>query len=175
MCSHANIRTHSSRRLRSAFSVVEALLAASVLAIVTASTALPFAAGVQQANQAARLDAAAALGQALMEEILARPFYPPGVRTPAPGPESGETSRDLYNSIDDFNGFSESATGLRNYQNQPITDSTLSGFWRDASVTFVSFSGQASGDTNSYVKIVVRVWDGNAALVTLTRLASRED
>jgi type II secretory pathway pseudopilin PulG len=153
---------------------VEALLAASVLAIVTASAALPFAAGIQQANQAARLEAAVALGQSLMEEILARPYYSPGVRTPTPGPESGE-SREIYNSIDDFNGCCEQPTGPRNYQNQPISDSSFAGLWRDASVSYVSFSGQPAGDTNSFVRIIVRVWDGDTALVTLTRLVSRED
>ncbi len=167
-------RRSAATRHRRAFTVVEALLAATVLAIVTASTALPFAAGVQQANQAARLDAAAALGQALMEEILGRPFYPPGTRAPSPGPETGET-RDIYNSIDDFDGYSEQTIGLRNYLNQPITDTTLSGFWRDASVTYVSFTGQATGDTNSFARITVRVWDGNANLVTLVRLAARDD
>lgn len=150
-------------------------MAATVLAIVTASSALPFSAGVIQANCAARLEQATAYGQALMEEILGRPFFPPGNRTPTPGPESGETSRDLYDSMDDFDGYTEAATGLRDYQNQPISDSTATGLYRTVSVQYISFTGQTAGDTNSFMRVIVRVWDGNANLVTLTRIAARED
>ena len=167
--------TKTSVPLRRGFSLAEALMAATVLTIVTASAALPFAAGVNQANAASRLEQATAYGQALMEEILGRPFYPPGNRTPTPGPDSGETSRDLYDSIDDFDGYTESSTGLRDYQNQPITDSTASGLYRTVSVQYISFTGQTTNDTNSFMRVIVRVWDGNANLVTLTRIVTRED
>ena len=160
--------------LRRGFSLAEALMAATVLTIVTASSALPFAAGVQQANCAARLEQTTAYGQALMEEILARPFFAPG-STASPGPDSGETSKNLFDSLDDFDGYNEVSTGMRDYQNQPINDSTATGIYRDASVQYISFTGQAVSDTNSFVRIIVRVWDGNANLVTLTRIASRED
>jgi len=158
-----------------AFTLAEGLLASTIMAIVAASAALPFCAGVQQALAAARLEKAVALGQALMEEILARPFYEPGPSTPAPGPDAGETSRDLFDNLDDFHGFSEVATGLRNYANQPITDPDAAGLWRDASVTYVSYPDQQPGDTNSYVNIRVRVFDGTEVLVTLNRIAARED
>lgn len=160
---------------RRAFSLAEALMAATVLCIVTASAALPFAAGVQQANAAARLEQATAYGQALMEEILGRPFFPAGVRVAAPGPDTGETDKTLYNNLDDFDGYTESSTGMRDYLNQPITDTSAAGLYRTASVQYISFTGQAASDTNSFVRIIVRVWDGNANLVTLTRIASRED
>jgi type II secretory pathway pseudopilin PulG len=160
---------------RRAFSLAEALMATTVLCIVTASAALPFAAGVQQANAAARLEQATAYGQALMEEILGRPFFPPGNRTAAPGPDSGETDKTLFNNLDDFDGYNESATGMRDYSNLPVTDSSAAGLYRSASVQYISFTGQAASDTNSFVRIIVQVWDGNANLVTLTRIASRED
>ena len=150
-------------------------MATTVLCIVTASSALPFSAGVQQANAAARLEQATAYGQALMEEILGRPFFPASNRTASPGPDSGETNKTLYDQLDDFDGYTEASTGMRDYLNQPITDSTATGLYRTASVQYISFTGQAANDTNSFVRIIVRVWDGNANLVTLTRVAARED
>jgi len=168
------LRRRRARR-RPAFSLAEALIASTILAIVTASASLPFAAGVQQANEAARLEQAVAQGQALMEEVMGRPFFEPSSRTPAPGPDSGETTRELFDNIDDFNGYTESVTGLRNYLNQPITDSALAGLWRSVTVQYVSFAGQAALDANAYAIVAVNVWDGNALLVRLVRLASRED
>lgn len=160
---------------RRAFTLVEALLASTVLAIAAASAAFPYAAGVQRTNEAARLEQAVALGQSLMEEILGRPFYEPGFRWPAPGPGPGETSRPLFDNLDDFDGYSEAQTGPRDYQNNAITDPACAGLWRDVSVQYVGFSGQQAADTNSFVIIRVRVWDGNEVLTTLYRLAARED
>jgi prepilin-type N-terminal cleavage/methylation domain-containing protein len=160
---------------RRGFTLAEAMLAATILAIATAAASLPFAAGVQQTMEAARLENAAALGQSLMEEILARPYLEPGTRTVSPGPDSGESNRTLFDNIDDFDGFSESVTGPRDYQNQPITDTSLAGLWRDAAVQITTFPGQAANDVNSLARVTVRVWDGNTVLVKLVRIAARED
>ncbi len=150
-------------------------MASTVLAIVAASASLPFSAGVQQANEAAKLERMVALGQALMEEILTHPLLDPTGRVATPGPEAGETTRDKFDNIDDYHGYSEQSSGLKDYKNQSITDPTLAGFWRDVSVQYVTFAGQQATDTNCFAKIVVRVWDGNTAMLTLTRLAARED
>ncbi|HKQ50612.1 MAG TPA: type II secretion system protein [Phycisphaerae bacterium] len=164
-----------SRGPRGGFTLVEALLATTVLAIVSASAALPFVAGVHQANEAARLEQAVALGQALMEEILTRPVLDPTGRGATLGPESGETTRNLFDNIDDFHGYSEQSTGLRDYKNQAITDAALAGFWRDVTVQYVTFANQQTADTTGYAKVTVRVWDGTANVMTLTRIAARED
>lgn len=169
------MRTWKTSDRRGGFTLAEALIATTVLAIVSASASLPFVAGVHQAKEAARLEHAVALGQAMMEEILTRPVLDPTNRGATPGPESGETARNLFDNIDDFHGYTEQASGLRDFKNQPITDPTLAGFWRDATVQYVTFANQQSSDTNSYAKIVVRVWDGNANMVTVTRIAARED
>jgi len=147
----------------------------STVAIVTASAALPFCAGVQQATAAAHLEQAVALGQAMMEEVLARPYYEPGVRAPALGPDSGETSRDLFDNIDDFHGYSEQTVGLRDYRNQAINEAECAGFWRDVTITYMTYAGQQTSDTNSFVGIRVRVFDGTECMVTLNRIATRED
>ncbi|MBN2560690.1 MAG: type II secretion system protein [Phycisphaerae bacterium] len=164
-------------RARGGFTLAEALLASTILAIVAATATLPFTAGVQQVNEAAKLEQAVALGQAMMEEILARPFFEPDERIASPGPGPDETSRELFNNIDDFDGYAESVGDLRNFENAVITDPSSDGFWRDVSVDYVSFPGlgQAGDDVNSFVHIRVRVYHNNALLVTLDRVASRED
>jgi type II secretory pathway pseudopilin PulG len=162
---------------RPAFTLAEALLAAVILAIVSATAALPFAAGIQQTNEAAKLEQAVELGQAMMEEVLARPFFEHDERTASPGPGAGETSRELFDNIDDFDGYAESDKVLRDFEDQVVADESLSGFWRSVSVDYVTLSGlgQAAGDTDSFVHVRVDVYYNNALLVTLDRIASRED
>lgn len=159
---------------RRAFTLAESLLAATVLAIISASATLPFVAGVQQNNEATRIERAVAMGEAMMEEIMGRPFFTPSDKTPSPGPDAGKT-REAFDNLDDFHGYAETAGDARNFKNVVIADSSSGGFWRNASVEYVSFPNQSAGDTNGLVRITVRVFDGTTPLVTLTRIASRED
>jgi len=173
-------RGHSAHSLggrrRKAFTLAEALLATTVLAIVAASAAFPFAAGVQQTNEAAKLEQAAALGQAMMEEILARSFFEPGDPTAIPGPGGDENTRMKLNNLDDFDGFVETGQILRDFQGNANTDPSLAGFWRQVSVQYITMPAlnQAADDVNSFVRIQVNVYQGATLLVTLSRIASRE-
>lgn len=173
-----SITKGASRRARclaGGFTLAEALLAATVLAIVAASATLPFSAGVQQVNEAGKLDEAAALGEAMMEEILARPFFDPADRTASPGPEGGLT-RATYDNVDDFHGYSESAGNLKDFKNQNKTAGTSSSLWRSATVEYITFPGQQANDTNSFVRVTVNVYDGATAKVArFVRIVARED
>jgi len=160
---------------RGGFSLAEALLASTILAITAAAAALPFAAGTQNAQAALELEQAVELGDALMDEILARPFLAPADPTVALGPDAGETFRKYYNAIDDFHGLTEQGDVLRNYKEVALADASLDGFWRDVAIEYVSFPEQQAGDVNSFVHVQVRVHRGNKLLVTLDRLVSRED
>lgn len=160
---------------RRGFTLAEALISAIILAIVSASATLPFIAGTQQIQASGRLEQATALGQALMEEILARPFLAPGDPDTTPGPEADESSRDEFKNKDDFDGLTESSGALKNFENALITDKDSSGLWRTATVHYVTFPDQAATDVNSFVHIQVKVYDGNDPIVTLDRIASREN
>lgn len=167
---------NSSRRVKRVrgFTLAEAVLSATVLAIVAASATIPFSAGVQQVNEAGKLDEAAALGEALMEEILARPFFDPADRTASPGPEGGLT-RATYDNIDDFHGYSETAGNLKDFKNQSKTASTSTGLWRTATVQYITFPGQSATDTNSFIRVTVNVMDGTTQVAKFTRIVARED
>jgi type II secretory pathway pseudopilin PulG len=169
--------TFKARRKGGGFTLAEALIATSVLAIVSATAALPFAAGMQQTNEAAKLEQAVALGQAMMEEILARSFFEPNDRVASPGPGPGETTRPLFNNLDDFDGYAEGDHVLHDFQNAVVTDASAAGFWRQVFVSYVTMPAlnQAATDVDSFVHIQVKVYYNNALLVTLDRIASRED
>ena len=154
---------------------MEALLASTILAIVASAAVLPLAAGGQQVNAAAELEQATALGEAMMEEVLARPFFEPGQTAPTPGPDPGEGHRRQYKSIDDFSGFSESAGGLTDFLKTGISDTSVAGFWRTVSVQYVTFPDQDPSDVNSFMHVQVKVYHESVLLVTLDRIVSRED
>ncbi|HWL93196.1 MAG TPA: type II secretion system protein [Phycisphaerae bacterium] len=161
---------------RPGFTLVEALLAATILAIVAATATLPFAAGAQNSAEAQKLEQAVELGQAMMEEVLARPFFEPTQTTPSLGPDSGETSRTLYKSIDDFHGYSEASDKVvRSYKAEKVDDKAMTDYWRSVTVEYVTFSNMQPGDTNSLARVTVKVYRDTALLVTLSRLVSRED
>ena len=150
-------------------------MASTILAIVASAAVLPLAAGVQQVNAAAELEQATALGEAMMEEVLARPFFEPGQTAPTPGPDGSEPNRQQFKSIDDFAGFSESSGNLGNFEDNDITDASVAGFWRTVSVQYVTFPNQDPSDVNSFMHVQVKVYHDSVLLVTLDRIVSRED
>ncbi|MFQ5429365.1 MAG: prepilin-type N-terminal cleavage/methylation domain-containing protein [Phycisphaerae bacterium] len=160
---------------RDGFTLVEALLASTVLAIVAVSALLPFAAGIQQSKEATKLSQAVELGQALMEEVLARPFLASAESVPAMGPESGELTRTLFDSANDFQGYAESDGVLRDFNNVPLTDPSLAGFWRSVTLQYVTLPNQDPNDVNSLIHVQVNVYYDTALMVTLDRVVSREN
>lgn len=169
-----NARRRDHAHAPQGFTLAEALIAATILAIVSVTATLPFISGLQHVNEALRREYAVFLGEAMMEEVLARPFFPSGSRTPTPGPEAGE-QRDTFDSIDDFHGYAETAGDLRNYKNQPFKIESFPDFWRKVTVEYISFPNQSPGDTNCFMRVTVQVFDASEMLVQLTRIASRED
>ncbi len=157
------------------FTLVEALLASTVLAIIAVTAALPFTAGVQHAQEAGRLEQAVELGEALMEEVLARPFLAPDEGLASPGPDGGDTSRDHYDNVDDFHNLSETLSDLRDFRNERLEEEAVRDFRREVSVQYVTFPGQDPDDVDSLVHVQVRVYYKTALLVRLDRIVSRED
>ena len=160
------------RQRQRGFSLIEGLLASGILAIAASALLLPFT--VEAANNVLLTDHAAAVGlaEALMEEVLAKPFDDAG-GPGGPGPEPGETGRAQFDNMDDYDGYSESAGQLRDASGALIADASLSMFARAASVTYVRLPGQDAGQLATFVRIIVQVSEGGRALHRVTRLAGR--
>lgn len=173
-------RSAMRRPARPGFTIAEALIAATILAIVAASISMPFVAVAQQMNAANEYEAAVELGEELMEEVLARPFYAPGELAPSPGPEAGETSRKFYNAVDDFHGYNEykgagAASHLEDYRGAAVTDVALSRFYRKVKVEYVRLPDQAADDNAySFARITVEVYLDPNKVFSLVRIKTRE-
>jgi MSHA pilin protein MshD len=166
----------SGRRRSRAFTLIEALLAAVILAAVVASVLLPFTAGARSQVVEVRQTLAAGLAESLMEEILLRPFEEPGDGDELPeapasfGPDAGETTRQDFSAIDDYHGYTEPPGSIVDSQGAPVDDEGVVGLSRSVSVTYVTVAGQDPAEDPLFLRVVVEVQHQGKPLVTLTRL-----
>ena len=151
------------------FTLAEALLAAAVLAMTVSAVILPFTAGAMNQQADARITMATCLAQNMMEEILAKPFKDPDGES-QPGPESEETSRSLFDNVDDYNGYSESAGNIVSSDGEEVDDPAATGLSRSVSTAYVYVSGQDGAEPLDFIRVVVEVRYRDQPLITLTRL-----
>ena len=159
------------RKRPDAFTLVESLLAAVILAMTVSSMVVPFVAGAQNDQAAGRGAVAITLAQDLMEEILAKPFSDPDDGNHEPGPDGDEPAgRALFDNIDDYHGYTEPPGAIIPHQGGAPMDDHAATLSRRAEVAYVSVSGQDGGEEAVFCRVIVRVDWREDNLVTLTRL-----
>jgi len=168
--------TTTGRQHLRAFTLLEALLAAAILAIAITAVTLPFTAGMRCQTIEARQTLGVSLAEELMEEILRRPFEEPGDGDDDPesvadfGPDAGESSRSDYTALDDYHGYTEAAGSILDPEGQVVDDPAAVGVSRRVTVSYVYVTGQDPGDEPSFMRVVVEVRYLDEPLVTLARL-----
>ena len=94
--------------------VVECLVAMTILSIVVLVTCHTLAAGQEHVYQGDRIAVAARLGRDMLEEIGSREYRDPTTPTNF-GLESGETTRAQFDDIDDYNNYTEALGALADF------------------------------------------------------------
>ncbi len=144
-------------RRRTAFSLLEALIAAVLLLTVVLAISQALLAGQMQIYDAAHRARAIELAQALMEEVL---------RLPYTDPDGGsEAARDAFDNMDDFDGFAE-ASPLTNAAGSAYAD-PYQVFSRSVAVTPGSVNVSEFGGAIAGVTITVTVTDATGATWSL--------
>ncbi len=92
------VRRH---RRRNAFTLIEALIAATVLAVAVLAISMSLCAGHVQSREAVHGRRAIRLAEEMMEYIVSRPYYDPD-GSGGEGPEGGETDVSTFDNMDDF-------------------------------------------------------------------------
>jgi len=140
------------------FTLLEALFAASVLAVVVAAVTQSIVAGQMQTYDAMHSARAVALTEAMMEEILVLPYDDPegGVVI---GPDAGETTRQQFDDIDDYHGFTEAAGTLTDAEGNLYND-LYQGFTRSVTVATGSVDVAAFGAAQNGLTITTAVQEG---------------
>ncbi len=158
----AHRRTHG-------FSLVEAVICVFVvgLMIVTAMNTVGSSQKTQLAN--AQRSVALLLAQDLMDEIVLQAYEEP-VAAPTFGRETGEsaTRRDLWDDVDDYNGWSANPPERQDGTAIPSMDI----YQREVEVVWLNANdfSLVSGSESGIKRIRVMVKHGDRVLVTLTSL-----
>jgi len=154
---------------RNGFTLLEALIASAILSMAILGITVPFASGAATEADDARRTLANSLAQELMEEILTKAYddttTPKGL-----GHESAETSRAMYDSVNDYDNWNENAGQIKDLSGQVIDDPAAEALSRQAHVSYVRVGGQAGTDTICFARVQVEIRYHNKTLQTLTRL-----
>lgn len=152
-----------------AFTLVESLICIVIVGVML--TAALRTVGASSATQAKTSNRAIGgmLAQSLMDEILQQAFENP--TSPTFGPEPGETSRALYNDVDDYNNLTE--TPPKNLDGTSM--SNLSGWSRSVTVAWANISNlnQAAGSDTGIKRITVTVTKNGQTIATRYAIRTR--
>jgi prepilin-type N-terminal cleavage/methylation domain-containing protein len=151
------------------FTLAESLTASVVLAIAVVGISTSLSASYQQS--AVQEDSATALDLAreLMEEVSAKPFEVTG--TNASGWPT-VTDRTLYDTIDDYNGYTDNSSTIKMYSGTTIDVGNGGAFTRSVSVTNTVPTG-LTGTASDFAVVTVTVKTPHADAVTLTQLCMK--
>jgi MSHA pilin protein MshD len=138
---------------------MEALFATAVLAFVVAALSQAIVVGQMQTYDAMHSGRAVALAEAMMEEVLVLPYDDPGGGVTI-GPDDGETTRQDFDDIDDYHGFSEAADALADAEGNLYAD-LYQRFNRRVTVTADDVDVAAFGASQPGLTITVTVQEGD--------------
>jgi hypothetical protein len=152
---------------------VEATAAVAVLAIAAVAIIMPFTTGAAHEREQTCRTLAASLASELTERILALPFEDPD-QASSPGPETGETSEDLYDNIDDYHGYAQPIEPLRAPDGTVLDDPAAAGMTRTAACEYVYVSGQDTGQPPTFIRVTVEVRRRGDPMVSFSRLVYKQ-
>ena len=164
-------KTH--RNKQSGFTLIEALLASVVLAVSVAAISEVVVAGQMQTVDALSDQRAISLAQALLEEILAKPYWDPDGVT-ALGPEDGEVIRALFDNCDDYKDYTEQAGAVTDVAGAVYGSGyeqfSRKVFIRNKTVDYSELTNKAVG-----IKVTVRVTDAKGEQHDVIRFIPEAD
>ncbi|MEM6392556.1 MAG: prepilin-type N-terminal cleavage/methylation domain-containing protein [Planctomycetota bacterium] len=149
------------------FTLVEVLVASTILAFITLAVINAIAVGQQQAIAALDDGRAAALAEATLEEVLALPYADPGGDTTF-GPDAGESTRADFDALDDYHGWSQAANSITDPAGVAYP-STFQDLQRSVTVVDRTVSVASLGGDHTGRAITVTVTDPGGRTVTLER------
>jgi hypothetical protein len=159
---------------RPAFSILESLMASVVLAIAVVGIAGPLAASAEQAEMIRERGTALVLARQLLEEIAAKPLCDGGV-TCHLGPETGagETSRDKYDSADDYHGYHDSTDRLTSLAGQTVPFTAGATYARDVTVEYRATLAGNAATSGDFGLVTVAVTTPHRQVISICRLLTR--
>lgn len=147
--------------------MVEVLIASAILAFAVSAIAQSISAGQMQTYEAMHDLRAMSLVEALMEEIQSKEYEDPQGAVTA-GPDSGETTRALYDNADDYHGFTETQGNCADAAAVAYGGNFVR-FSRSATATYGSITVTGLGAAITGLTVTVTVTDHRGMTWTSTR------
>lgn len=149
------VRVQFNRRRAAGLSLIESMFAVAILAVGTAAVCETVVSGHKATYEALRDARGQLLSEALMEEILSKPYADPEGLTTI-GPDAGETARALYDNIDDYHGYTDGPTNIKDAA-AAAYPSVYQGYTRSVAVAASSVTLSGIPATVTGVEITVTV------------------
>jgi hypothetical protein len=172
-CRTSSIDSRRPLGSRRGFSVAEAMMASTLLAIAVVGIAGPLGAASEQSRMGAERGAALILARELMEEIVAKPLCDGGA-TCHLGPESGESARSKFDSADDYHLYHDTTKELKDLSGQELAFSTDSVYERDVTVEYRTSPGGSATTSGDYAVVSVNITTPHKQVVQIWRLLTRQ-
>jgi len=156
---------------RVGYTLAEAMIASVVLAAAVIGIGGLLAASYQQTAVRGDTTSGLTMAQQLMEEIASKPLDPPSLPN-KPGWSSGQTDRTQYDTIDDYNGYTDLSSSLAMRDGNSIqmgkTNAGGTSFTRTVTVTQNALPSGLTGTASDFVLVTVKVTmpEGNTASVS---------
>ncbi|HEY8667517.1 MAG TPA: prepilin-type N-terminal cleavage/methylation domain-containing protein [Tepidisphaeraceae bacterium] len=160
----------SGGRRRGGFTLVESLIASVVLAIAVIGVAGVMGTSFKHVEALDQGMTAVSLAKQLMEEIAAKPFLDPVLKTAPLGHEAAETTRASYNNIGDYDGYADESSGLQTPAGTNVSLGTGQSFTRRVTVEYRATPGGAAASSGDFARVTVTVTCPDGQVTTLSQL-----
>jgi prepilin-type N-terminal cleavage/methylation domain-containing protein len=147
--------------------LIETLIASAILAFAVAAISQSISVGQMQTYAALHEQRGIALVETMIEEIHALDYADPEGQT-TNGPDTGETSRALFDNCDDFHGYSE-AVGACADAGGTSYGGKYAPFLRSVTCAYGTVTIAEFGDPIDGLNVTVTVSDGNGLSWSTTR------
>lgn len=155
---------HADRSKRG-FTLPEVMLALAVLMFIVAALTQAVVAGQMHVYEAIHEVRAVSLAEAMMDEVLAKPYDDPDGASVA-GPEAGENDRDDFDNADDYDGYTEGPDDVADFAGAAYPDAYQS-FTRSVTAAYDTVTNL--GEDRDGLLITVTVTDADNRTWTISR------
>jgi len=158
---------------RRAFTLAESLIASVVLAASVVGISSVLSASYQQSGIRGNMNTALELAQELMEEIAATPMDVPTGQTNKPGWSSGQTDRTQYDTLDDYNGYTDTSGSIQAWDGSSLDLGNGGSFTRTVTVTSSALPSGMTGTAADFMLVTVTVQMPHSQSISISQLFTR--
>jgi Tfp pilus assembly protein PilV len=155
------------------FTLAESLIASVVLAAAVVGIAGTLAASYQQNTVRGNTTTALNLAQQLMEEIAAKPLELPAGQTNKVGWSAGQTDRRQYDTIDDYNGYTDFSGSVQTAGGSTVNLNNGGAYQRTVTVTSGAVPSGLTGPASDFVLVTVTVQMPHNQSTSVSQLFTR--